>query len=96
MVGISSSTSLKKCKSAANELNLLGGSVSVFIGDFSRNLPRQREKFIPSCQEGIVLHTELSGCFVNRELRIKIELLKLETSVFQFIDTQNISLKNRI
>lgn len=71
--------------------HLLGGSVSIFIGDFSRNLPGQGKKLISSCQQGIILYTELSGCFINGELRFKSFT---SYKHFYFINIENVSLKN--
>ena len=70
--------------------HLLGGSVSIFIGDFSRNLPGQGEKFISSCQQGIILYTELSSCFINGELHFKSFK---SYKHFYFVNIENVSLK---
>lgn len=67
-----SSTSIKQYKNNCQLVrHLLGGSVGIFVGDFSRNLPSQGKELISSCQQGIILHTELSSRFVNSELYIQ-------------------------
>jgi hypothetical protein len=59
------------CANARLAPTLPGGPVSVLVGNFSRNLPGQGKKLISSCQQGIVLHTQLSGCLINSELNIQ-------------------------
>lgn len=67
--GVSSSASIWQPKEHCQLVqHLLGGSVSIFIGDFSRNLPGQGKQFVSSRQQGVILHTELGSRFINCEL----------------------------